>query len=67
MELMTAHPLIRFLIEELAVSKDSIVLALQHSEQMPSLLPITLWKYGFITLSELNEIFDWLEQQGSIA
>jgi Protein of unknown function (DUF2949) len=65
MKLLTTHPLIQFLSEELGLSQASIVLALEHSEQTPSLLPMTLWKYGLITLSQLDEIFDWLEHYGS--
>ncbi|MBC7824883.1 MAG: DUF2949 domain-containing protein [Candidatus Parcubacteria bacterium] len=65
MEVSTNHPLIRFLTEELLISQASIVLALQQSEQTPSLLPMTLWNYGLVTLSQLDEIFDWLERYGS--
>ena len=64
-EVSTNHPLIRFLTEELLISQASIVLALQQSEQTPSLLPMTLWNYGLVTLSQLDEIFDWLERYGS--
>ena len=65
MEVSTNHPLIRFLTEELLISQASVVLALQQSEQTPSLLPMTLWNYGLVTLSQLDEIFDWLERYGS--
>ncbi len=65
MDVLTHHPLIKFLTEELLISQSSIVFALQHSEQTPSLLPIVLWKYGFVTLVQLDEIFDWLEHYGS--
>lgn len=65
MDVLTHHPLIRFLTEELLISQASIVFALQHSEQTPSLLPTILWKYGFVTLVQLDEIFDWLEHYGS--
>jgi len=64
-EVSTNHPLIRFLTEELLISQASIVFALQQSEQTPSLLPMTLWNYGLVTLSQLDEIFDWLERYGS--
>lgn len=66
MDVSTNHPLIRFLTEELLISQAAIVFALQRSEQTPSLLPMTLWKYGFVTLSQLDEIFDWLERHGSL-
>jgi hypothetical protein len=56
----TNYSLIRFLKEELQLPTDSIKLALQHSEQIPSLLPIILWQYGLITLAQLDKIYDWL-------
>jgi hypothetical protein len=56
----TRYPLIRFLKEDLQLPADAITLALQHSEQIPNLLPITLWKYGLITLVQLDQIYDWL-------
>lgn len=56
----TIHPLIRFLQEDLKLPSASITLALKQSEQIPSLLPMTLWQYGLITLIQLDQIFDWL-------
>lgn len=53
--------LIRFLQDELAVSQDSINMALRHCEQDPGPLPMVLWQYGFITLEQLEKIYDWLE------
>ena len=52
---------IRFLQEELALSADSISIALKHREQDPGPLPMILWRYGLVTLEELNRIYDWLE------
>ncbi|WP_204368438.1 DUF2949 domain-containing protein [Neosynechococcus sphagnicola] len=54
-------PLIRFLEEDLAISTDSIATALRHQEEDPGLLPMVLWRYGLITLEQLDRIFDWLE------
>ncbi|WP_299414253.1 DUF2949 domain-containing protein [Acaryochloris sp. IP29b_bin.148] len=53
--------LLTFLQEELALPNDSIGLALRHLEQDPGPLPIVLWQYGLITLDQLNQIYDWLE------
>lgn len=53
--------LIRFLQDDLAVSQDSINMALRHCEQDPGPLPIVLWQYGLITLEQLEKIYDWLE------
>ncbi|MBW4487453.1 MAG: DUF2949 domain-containing protein [Trichocoleus desertorum ATA4-8-CV12] len=53
---------IRFLQEDLAIPAAAVMLAWQHSE-FPNLLPMMLWQYGLVTLSQLDQIFDWLEQQ----
>ncbi|HTL89718.1 MAG TPA: DUF2949 domain-containing protein [Leptolyngbya sp.] len=47
---------------DLALPAADIRLALRHPEQAPSLLPMILWQYGLVTLSQLSQIFDWLEQ-----
>jgi hypothetical protein len=53
--------LITFLQEELDLSSNSIDIALRHSEQDPGPLPMILWQYGLVSLEELEQIFDWLE------
>ena len=53
--------LIRFLQNDLAVSQESINLALRHCEQDRGPLPMVLWQYGLITLEQLEQIYDWLE------
>lgn len=53
--------LVHFLQEELAVSAASIAIGLRYLEQDPGPLPIILWKYGLITLEQLNRVYDWLE------
>ncbi len=52
---------LHFLQEELAISRDSIAIALRHREQDPGLLPMILWQYGLVTLEQLDKIYDWLE------
>ena len=53
--------LIRFLQEELAISKDSIAIAQRYCENNPGPLPMILWQYGLVTLEQLDRIFEWLE------
>ncbi|MEB3212708.1 MAG: DUF2949 domain-containing protein [Leptolyngbyaceae bacterium] len=57
----TYSRLIQFLQDELAISPSSIDVALRQSQSDPGPLPMILWKYGLITLEQLNQIFDWLE------
>lgn len=59
--------LIGFLRKELLLSDTSIAMALRHSEQDPGPLPMILWQYGFVSLEQLEQIFDWLEGQQSAA
>jgi hypothetical protein len=53
--------LIQFLQNDLAISEDSINMALRHCEQDPGPLPMVLWQYGLITLEQLEKIYDWME------
>ncbi|MBD2578658.1 DUF2949 domain-containing protein [Oscillatoria sp. FACHB-1406] len=53
--------LIQFLDRELKLPPDTIQFALKQTQLLPTLLPMVLWQYGLITLSQLNKIFDWLE------
>jgi Protein of unknown function (DUF2949) len=55
--------LIQFLQDELAVSSAEIDVLLRHPEQDQAPLHMILWQYGLITLQQLTQIFDWLEQQ----
>lgn len=53
--------LINFLEQELAISGNSIAMALRYSEQERGPLPIILWQYGLVSLEQLEQILDWLE------
>lgn len=53
---------IHFLQEDLAISTASIAIALRHREQDPGPLPMILWQYGLVTIEQLDQIYDWLEQ-----
>jgi hypothetical protein len=53
--------LIRFLQDELLIPAESIAFALRQKDLIPNLLPMVLWQYGFVTLDQLDRIFDWLE------
>ncbi|MEO0967329.1 MAG: DUF2949 domain-containing protein [Cyanobacteria bacterium J06639_18] len=54
---------ISFLEKHFGISIAAIDLALRDIEDCPSLLPMTLWQYGLVNISQLDEIFDWLESQ----
>lgn len=54
--------LIRFLQDELGIPTAAIQLALSHPEHALGVLPMILWQYGLVTLNQLDQIFDWMEQ-----
>lgn len=53
---------INFIQQELLVSDDCLALVQKQAQTDHSNLPMLLWQYGLISLTQLNRIFDWLEQ-----
>ncbi len=53
--------LIEFLQAELGLSSASISMALKRSEQDPGPFHMILWRYGLITLEQLERIYEWME------
>lgn len=49
---------IEFLRETLRLPQESIDLALKKSPADRHVLPIILWEYGLVTLSQLDAIYD---------
>jgi Protein of unknown function (DUF2949) len=49
-----------YLKDELSVPADSIELAMRHCKQERGTLPMVLWRYGFVSIDQLNQIFDWM-------
>ena len=62
MEPRKQFQLIDFLHEDLQIPGTAIALALRHSEQ-PVDLPMVLWHYGLISIAQLEQIFDWSDNQ----
>jgi hypothetical protein len=55
--------LIDYLHTELALPSEDIALAMRHQTGVGNYLPVILWQYGLVSLSQLNSIFDWLEAE----
>ncbi len=65
MQTGTYARLVKFLHDELALSKDSIAIAQRSFEKHPGSFPMILWQYGLVTLEQLDRIFDWLDNTSS--
>lgn len=59
MSLPLVRKLIRFVQQEFGVSDAEIRTVLAREEGTAN-LPILLWQYGFITVSQLDVLFEWL-------
>jgi hypothetical protein len=53
--------LIQFLRDDLRLAPSSIEMAIKYRERDQGPLPMILWRYGLITLEQLERIYDWLE------
>ncbi|EAZ92477.1 hypothetical protein CY0110_02089 [Crocosphaera chwakensis CCY0110] len=58
---MMLEKLIVFLQDELDIPADQVNLALRDTQAIPCQVPMQLWKYGLINMTQLEKIFDWLE------
>ncbi|MBD2777796.1 DUF2949 domain-containing protein [Iningainema tapete] len=54
---------INFLQNELALSIRDIAVALRKRKLDHDPLPMLLWQYGLVSIEQLEQIFDWLENQ----
>ncbi|MGK7887743.1 MAG: DUF2949 domain-containing protein [Leptolyngbyaceae cyanobacterium] len=57
------NQLIEFLQRTFAVSNQELAVVLRDPNLDANAIAILLWKYGLITLEQLNLVFDWFEQR----
>jgi len=56
-----SEELCNFINEKLGISQGALELGIKRSYLENSPLPIVMWRYGLITLSQLSIIFLWLK------
>ncbi len=56
----------QFLQEELTISSAEIALVMQKKEELNAPIPMLLWQYGLLSSSQLDCIFDWLENRSPL-
>ena len=56
-----SQDLCNFIIYKLGISESALELGVKRSSLENSPLPVVMWSYGLITLSQLNEILTWLK------
>ncbi|WP_245817346.1 DUF2949 domain-containing protein [Hydrococcus rivularis] len=56
----------QFLHEELAIPKADLAMVIEKRQQSNDPLAMLLWQYGFISLEQLQRIFDWFDSQAAL-
>ena len=56
-----SEDLCNFIIDKLGISQSALELGIKRSKIENSPLPIVMWSYGLITLSQLKIILLWLK------
>ena len=51
-----------FIIDKLGISESALELGIKRSSLENSPLPIVMWSYGLITLTQLNLILSWQKE-----
>ncbi|MEB3276377.1 MAG: DUF2949 domain-containing protein [Cyanobacteriota bacterium] len=55
--------LLRYLRQQQGLSESALALGLKQAEQEQAPLPVVLWRFGLITLEQLDAVFGWQDQQ----
>lgn len=61
----TFYRFLQYLQDELSVFKTAIAETLQQLGKDSYLLPVALWQYELLTLSQLDQAYDWLAKRSS--
>jgi hypothetical protein len=64
MEAKKLAQFIEFLRQDLAIPAQDLKLAMRYAEKTSGILPMILWQLGFVSIEQLNQIFDWLDKLG---
>ena len=55
--------LVRFLRHRLALSESALALGIRQSELEQAPLPVVLWRFGLISLEQLDQVLAWQDSQ----
>jgi len=58
--------LLRFLRHQLGLSESALALGLRQAEMEQAPLPVVLWRFGLISLEQLDQVLAWQDRQSQI-
>ncbi|MEY3750125.1 MAG: hypothetical protein RLZZ631_1413 [Cyanobacteriota bacterium] len=56
---LPSHALLRYLRSELGLSDNALQLGLKQSDLEQAPLPAVLWRFGLISLEQLDQVLCW--------
>ncbi len=54
-----SEELCNFIVDKLGISQNALELGIKRSSIENSPLPIVMWSYGLITITQLRHIYSW--------
>lgn len=55
--------LLRFLRQQLGLSESAVALGLRQAELEQAPLPAVLWRFGLISLEQLDQVLSWQDRR----
>ena len=60
---VASRALIGFLQQRLGLSENAINLGIRQAQLEQAPLPVVLWSFGLLNLTQYQEVLDWQQQQ----
>ena len=60
---VATRALIAFLQQRLGLSENAINLGIRQAQLEQAPLPVVLWSFGLLNLTQYQEVLDWQQQQ----
>jgi hypothetical protein len=55
--------LVSYLRQDLGLSENALGLGLKQAQQEQAPLPVVLWRFGLISLEQLDQVLSWQDNQ----
>jgi len=60
---LPASDLVRYLRQELGLGENALNLGLKQAQLEQAPLPVVLWRFGLISLEQLDQVLAWQDSQ----
>ena len=60
---LPSRELVRYLRQDLGLSENALNLGLKQAQLEQAPLPVVLWRFGLISLEQLDQVLAWQDNQ----